>query len=125
MSRYVDENGLPLDDDCEEECKLTDDKIIRHLEALVEMDKYSRLNFPHECLSLINRQKAEIEGLCIELDETIIAKDLLFDEAEALIKNAKAEATKEFAEIVVRDYPEMEFYLRNLVKEMVGDTDDL
>ena len=70
-------------------------------------------------LDLINRQRAEIEGLkianekmyvankeqeaeidklCIEIDELIIAKDLLFDEAKALILKAKAEAIQGFAD---------------------------
>ena len=52
----------------------------------------------NDAIDLINRQKAEVEMLCMELDEVIIAKDLLFDEAEALIKKTKAEAIKEFAE---------------------------
>jgi hypothetical protein len=48
-------------------------------------------------LALLNRKNAEIEKLCGEVDELIIAKDQLFDEAEALIKKARAEAIKEFA----------------------------
>lgn len=51
-------------------------------------------------LDLINRKNAEIEKLCGEVDELIIAKDQLFDEAEALIKKARAEAIKEVLEKV-------------------------
>ena len=63
-------------------------------------------------LDLINRQKAEIESL-IAGQETL---------QKELPKVIKAEAVKEFAEIIVADYPEMEYYLDNIKKEMVGDT---
>ena len=49
-------------------------------------------------LDLINRKNAENEKLSMEIDELIIAKDQLFDEAEALIKKARAETIKEFGE---------------------------
>ena len=74
MSRYVDENGFPLDDDCEEEWELTDNEIIKALECCVDGDcrdcPYGGTRcegFEENLLSLINRQKAEIEELNREL----------------------------------------------------------
>ena len=76
-------------------------------------------------LDLINRKNAEIEELYREVDRLIIAKDQLFDEAEALIKKAKAEAIKEFAERVKALFPFdkkfttiSRFALRQIAKEM-------
>jgi hypothetical protein len=85
-----------------------------------------------------NSYKAEVERLCVELDEVIIAKDLLFDEAEALIKKNKAEAIKEFAERLKEKGTPVtggkgfegvyvmcsNIVIDNLVKKMVGDYDD-
>ena len=51
--------------------------------------------FSKAVLALLNRKNAEIEGLIMEIDELIIAKDQLFDEAEALIKKARAKAIEE------------------------------
>ena len=63
-----------------------------------------------DLLDAFKRQNADIEKLCMEINELIIAKDLLFDEAEALIKKSKAEAVNEFvAEI------------NSIAKEMVGE----
>lgn len=72
----------------------------------------------------INRQKAEIERLqdyienlrCINTD---LSNNLL-DE----VKTARAEAVKEFAEIIVADYPQMEYYLNDLVKEFTGEEEN-
>ena len=124
---------------------MTDNEIIRHLEALVEMDKYSRLNFPHECLDLIKRQKAEIERLQAENKLFVVYKGqrgfgkvFFFRELE---KQIKSEAIKEFAERLkstnlyefIEEYYEnaelcyevrqdqFEEYCDSLVKEMVGD----
>ena len=36
----------------------------------------------------------------------------------------RAEAVKEFAEIIVADYPEMEYYLNDLVKEFTGEEEN-
>ena len=96
---------------------MTDNEIIKAFKDLLneQVDGYTdhvetggeryefiekELELLKETDNLINRQQAEIERLCVEVDELIIAKDLLFDEAEALIKKAKSEAYKEFAEKV-------------------------
>lgn len=68
-------------------------------------------------LSLINRQKEQIEGLQKKDDEWALS----YANAVARGISKREEAIKEFAETIVRDYPEMEFYLHNLVKEVVGD----
>jgi chromosome segregation ATPase len=52
-----------------------------------------------------------------EREKVAKAKQKVIDIGRAL-KTAKAEAIKEFAEIIVSDYPEMEYYLTNLAKEM-------
>jgi hypothetical protein len=67
---------------------------------------------------LINRKNAENEKLCGEVDELIIAKDQLFDEAEALIEKARAEAIKEFAERVKEEIKIDKFFLAQIEKEM-------
>lgn len=112
---------------------MTDNEIIKALEChKFAYDPYMQF-VVEQTLDLINRQNAEIERLCVELDEVIIVKDLLFDEAKALIKKAKAEAVKEFAEKMKGVIPEIddtyierivEDYIDNLVKEMVGDSDE-
>ena len=72
-----------------------------------------KVNIEELALDLINRKNAENEKLCAEIDELIIAKDQLFDEAEALIKKARAEAIKEvLGEITT----EIEEALRNNFK---------
>ena len=97
-----------------------------------------------DALDLIKQQVAELDKLSGEIDELIIAKDLLFDEAEALIKKSKSEAIKEFAERLNKEAEKVcidregdfveadgEIYYTvadwckktsdNIVKEMVGD----
>lgn len=60
-----------------------------------------------------NRQKEEIERVRVEKDNLI-----------RTYKECQIEAVKEFAEIIVADYPEMEYYLNELVKEFTeGNTD--
>jgi hypothetical protein len=61
-------------------------------------------------LDIIKRQKAEIS-----------VKNKLLKKAEKLIETERAEAIKEVTEIIVSDYSEMEYYLDNLRKEMVGE----
>ena len=123
---------------------MTDNEIIKALECCIpnNMEKCLVCPFHRECikedknylaeyaLDLINRQKAEIERLTVP-------KELIDDDfcgvvcefAEELIKKAKAEAIKEFAErlkekerptfplAMVIDVCEID----NLVKEMVGE----
>ena len=55
-----------------------------------------------------------------ELKNLCTSEDKLIKELRAEIKQAKSEAIKEFAELIVADYPEMEFYLEKLLAEMVG-----
>ena len=77
-------------------------------------------------LNLINRQKAEIERLKGEVAKEFICfvgnphKVERCPYLEELPK-VKAEAIKYFAEIIVSDYPEMEYYLAQIVKEMIGE----
>lgn len=59
---------------------------------------------------VLARQQAEIERLRTD-----------FDVVNHTISYFKARAIKEFAEIIVADYPEMEYYLDKLVKERVGE----
>ena len=121
--------------------KLTDSEIIKALSICSNengicsecpySDDYTNCNtrIATDTLDLINRQKAENERLCMELDEVIIAKDLLFDEAEALIKKTKAEAVKEFAERLKKKYKPYvilgsevaEVEIDNLLKEIIGE----
>ncbi len=84
-----------------------------------------------DALDYINRLEAENDILCGKIDELIIDKDLLFDEAEALIKKAKAEAYKEFAERFKEKLSQKyttslwKFYceeIDNLLKEMESES---
>ena len=65
MSRYVDENGFPLDGDCESKHTLSDNEIIEGLkEAKRNCFKGGMFYILVDAtLHLINRQKAEIERL--------------------------------------------------------------
>ena len=99
---------------------MTDNEIKKALECLMHDncddcpyyhrdDCADRIKDPTELskyvLDLINRLQAENERLKADCDKIaedysnlMIEKDELFDEAENLIKSAKAEAIKEFAE---------------------------
>lgn len=75
-------------------------------------------------LDLINRQKAEIEKL---KGSTIVSNIM---ESQRIKREAKAEAYKEFAEIIKDkwfdnryDSPDVDFddFISNLLKEMVGE----
>ena len=37
------------------------------------------------------------------------------------IAEAKSEARKEFAEMIIKEYPEADYFIRNLLKEMEGE----
>ena len=123
---------------------MTDNEIIRHLEALVEMAKCSRLNFPHECLDLINRQQAEIERFRKNDSENFAKWNELaertinhYEELFQVAKDAVREkAIKEFAERLkhkfvayskttdgLYSYNLSDDDIDRLVKEMVGDTE--
>ena len=77
MSRYVDEHGFPLDDDCEEEKTLTDKEIVNVLKCCGERkyydgnescccacplitDGWCTATLAKLSLDIINRQKAEL-----------------------------------------------------------------
>ena len=104
---------------------MTDNDIIEALECCGNQmyscnDKQCKAKTIGDAIDLINRQQAEIE----------ILKGwerLLKAESHApIIKKAKAEAVKEFAERLKRDCPDkllvMHFdAIDNLVKEMVGE----
>lgn len=104
--------------------KYTDEQIITALRVCIEGSscKECPINPNHgnygyctnlaltHALNLINRQRAEIERLQNECDQAWeehsdiqIKYDLLFDEAKALIEKSKAEAVKEFAEILKKE----------------------
>lgn len=77
-----------------------------------------------DALSLINRQKAEIEKL---KGSTIVSNIM---ESQRIKREAKAKAYKEFAEIIKDkwfdnryDSPDVDFddFISNLLKEMVGE----
>ena len=148
--------------------EMTDNKIIKALECFVipkdfnecgncvgcafESKGLCHQNMSYEIaklsLDLINRQKAEVERLNVELDNKQFRCDscdrigLTRGEYLICIKRAKAEAIKEFAEKVKNklwdlptmsdeegeyDYVCMESlvdYIDNLVKEMVGEQHD-
>lgn len=63
------------------------------------------------------------EKCVFEIDPSYCGKKAyeLFVKMRTELETAKAEAVKEFAEIIVADYPEMEYYLDNIKKEMVGE----
>ena len=80
-----------------------------------------------DALDLINRQKAEIEKL---KGSTIVSNIM---ESKRIKREAKAEAYKEFAEIIKDkwfdnryDSPDVDFddFIDNVLKELVGETDD-
>lgn len=72
-----------------------------------ECTKYELVNIANRQQAEIEKWKAEYTRACAERDARICTQDYF-----------KSEAIKEFAELIVADYPEMEFYLDNLVKEM-------
>jgi hypothetical protein len=81
-----------------------------------------------DALSLINRQRAEIEGLRSDLG---IWKDIAHRET-GYVKIAKSEAVNEFAERLKKECVQdgafgyvSAYDIDNLVTEMVGGNDDL
>ena len=96
--------------------KMTDNKIIKALKEILEimcaMGDLQKTSTISNAIDLINRQKAEIES----------AKETI-----------KAEAVKEFAERLAKDYAfeiqngdgywEKVVRLDNILKEMVGEND--
>jgi hypothetical protein len=111
------------------ECCTTNGASCKNCPAFVKVDRSNCKKYFRGALGYINRLQAQNERLCVEIDELIIAKDLLFDEAEALIKTAKSEARKEFAERLKSEFEITHLYgkdiidrrIDNLLKELVGD----
>lgn len=59
-------------------------------------------------------QQAEIERLQNTIDDVLDRESLLVERSEKY-------AIEEFAELIVADYPEMKFYLNNLLAKMAGE----
>lgn len=116
--------------------KFTDEEIIRNYEWCIvcTSDRCRECTMDEEgfceeelqdlVLDLINRQKAEIEKL---KGSTIVSNIM---ESQRIKREAKAEAYKEFAEIIKDkwfdnryDSPDVDFddFISNLLKEMVGE----
>lgn len=111
---------------------MTDNEIIKALEIHINEFNKTGISVDNNrldklTLELINRQKAEIEKL---KGSTIVSNIM---ESQRIKREAKAEAYKEFAEIIKDkwfdnryDSPDVDFddFISNLLKEMVGETDD-
>ena len=116
--------------------KFTDEEIIRNYEWCIgcTSDRCRECTMDEEgfceeelqdlVLDLINSQKAEIEKL---KGSTIVSNIM---ESQRIKREAKAEAYKEFAEIIKDkwfdnryDSPDVDFddFISNLLKEMVGE----
>lgn len=116
--------------------KITDEEIIRNYEWCIgcTSDRCRECTMDEEgfceeelqdlVLDLINRQKTEIEKL---KGSTIVSNIM---ESQRIKREAKAEAYKEFAEIIKDkwfdnryDSPDVDFddFISNLLKEMVGE----
>ena len=116
--------------------KFTDEEIIRNYEWCIgcTSDRCRECTMDEEgfceeelqdlVLDLINRQKAEIEKL---KGSTIVSNIM---ESQRIKREAKAEAYKEFAEIIKDkwfdnryDSPDVDFddFISNLLQEMVGE----
>ena len=65
------------------------------------------------------QQKAEIEKLKSEVDWWKAEHKVACEAVNEAI-DARINSIKDFVEIIVADYPEMEYYLENIAKEMVG-----
>ena len=108
---------------------MTDSELIKALENSINTYNEKGVyvdteNLQQQVLDLINRQKAEIEKL---KGSTIVSNIM---ESQRIKREAKAEAYKEFAEIIKDqwfdnryDSPDVDFddFISNLLKEMVGE----
>ena len=101
--------------------RITDNEIIK---ILTDYGTQCKPEVISAAISLINRQKAEIEKL---KGSTIVSNIM---ESKRIKREAKAEAYKEFAEIIKDkwfdnryDSPDVDFddFISNLLKEMVGE----
>lgn len=145
MSRYVDENGFPYGD-CENKPTMTDNEIIKALECCAGDVTCDDCPMVNECsahqtkntlasfaLSLIKRQKAEIERLEKDRKENFEMWKKLCEQAEEkhekMFQEAKAtirpKAIKEFA-YRLKQIPNKSVSKREIdeiMQEMVGDGD--
>ena len=119
---------------------MTDSELIKALENKVQGSDYACFE-DYEILDLIKRQKAELEAIkdkkamVFKLSEEQIneLKEDVLKSVEYNERKIKVEAYKEFAEIINDkwfdnryDSPDVDFddFISNLLKEMVGETDD-
>ena len=116
---------------------MTDSELIKALENKVQGSDYACFE-DYEILDLIKRQKAELEAIkdkkamVFKLSEEQLNKvnENLLKSIEYNEREIKAEAYKEFAEIIKDkwfdnryDSPDVDFddFISNILKEMVGE----
>ena len=111
---------------------MTDNDIIQVLEKNLKLMLYDgdlqRASTISEAIALINRQKAEIERLTINMNAFCLGMKREAEKAS----NARAEAITEFAARlkkryefhIICDWRTLNGEIDDLVKEMLGDSDD-
>ena len=98
----------------------------------LEQDEVNRaITMREKTLQIVEKQQAEIERLSktvVDLNANLSESIHCFTRMETLYKIkckeldvAKTEARKEFAEIIIREYPETDYFVSNLLKEMEGE----
>ena len=122
---------------------MTDSELIKALENKVQGSDYACFE-DYEILDLIERQKAELEtikdekAMVFKLSEEQIneVKEDVLKSVEYNEREIKAEAYKEFAQrlknsiyintdLLVYQCEEVESMIDDIVKEMVGETNDI
>lgn len=139
---YTEENGFELmpngkyydDLSCDEWLKRDVFALVnRQKEMLKKSERVE--HFADKAIATLQAEneklRAEADQIAEDYSNLVIEKDELFDEAEKLIKKARAEAVKEFAEnleTALSDHFGGGFYkchcrhvIDNLLKEKVGD----
>lgn len=119
-----------------EDRKLTEEEVLNELQSASEWfaehgknTNTAIIGICKRAIDLINQKNEVIEELldanehlAVFLDETIVEKDKMFDQAKELIKTARAEAIKEFAERMKALITEIEFVedwdINQIAKEM-------
>lgn len=104
----------------------TDDEIVRALDACTNGfclddkcpfykgdDTCDRYELWNAVLDLIKRQQAKIEIL--KADKIALSNGQMA--LQKMYLESRAKAVRELAEIIIADYPEMEYYLKDIVKE--------
>lgn len=112
---------------------MTDEQIIKALEIHFDgrdictvicpysQDYYCAELLAKDAINLINRQKAEVEWLRSKYELSEAEREANVKGFTDSLAAVKSEAIKEFVELITEDYPEMDYYLNNLVKEMTED----